>query len=378
MRKILFFICTPYQLLVSMRIILEKHKNDVVDLLLSDSIANVELLVERLNYVGLFNDIKIVEYKLKLKSLNGAQLLGYTLEQHLKQKGYFSNTSKIDTFYNKIYFSNTNIKYDCIFKEIKNLNANREKLELHIIEDGFSTYAEFNEKIFCKSFKKVGNIDKLRKIYRIIQGCNLANAEMLHVFSPELLEWKPQFGINEIPKIGLVDIEYLEEINKIFDYENTNDQYKQNVIFFEESYYADKIDVADEKVVDLIVDVIGKDDVLIKIHPRNPINRFEKKGYITNKNTTIPWEVIAQNIDLNNKILVTIASGSALTTLVNMNIKPQKIVMLMNCEEIDDSNLTPTLPMLRKLAKYYKEDIFTPKTMSEFKEYLMSVEGENL
>ena len=151
------------------------------------------------------------------------------------------------------------------------------------------------------------------------------------------------------------------------------DSYSEEVIFFEESYFADSIDVGDELIIKQIANKVGLDNFLLKIHPRNPVNRFESVGIHVNKDTSIPWEIIALNKDLNDKILITIASGSALTSLVNTNIKPKKIIMLMNCEEMDDELLTPSLDILRRIAKSFNDVVWLPKSIEEVDKYFEEV-----
>lgn len=56
---------------------------------------------------------------------------------------------------------------------------------------------------------------------------------------------------------------------------------------------------------------------MVKIHPRNPVNRFEKLGYKTNHNTAIPWEVIVMNTDdISDKVLITVASSCILNPII--------------------------------------------------------------
>lgn len=55
--------------------------------------------------------------------------------------------------------------------------------------------------------------------------------------------------------------------------------------------------VNDVELIEALADKVGKQNMMVKIHPRNPVNRFEKLGYKTNHNTAIPWEVIVMNTD---------------------------------------------------------------------------------
>ena len=116
-----------------------------------------------------------------------------------------------------------------------------------------------------------------------------------------------------------------------------------------------------------------KNNIFVKIHPRNRVNRFRELGYKTNIDTSVPWEIIAMNIDISNKVLITIASGSALTSLVNMSTKPKRIIMLMNCDGIEKEKLTPSLPILEKVAEINSGVVFLPQNIDELEKYLRDI-----
>lgn len=138
----------------------------------------------------------------------------------------------------------------------------------------------------------------------------------MYAFSPEIMTYYPPFVVEKLPPIDYADKELVMLYNKIFNFNMNVDSYRQKVIFFEESYYADGYKVDDVEIVNQIASIVGKENTFVKIHPRNPENRFEKLGYYTNKNTSIPWEVIAMNLDLSDKILITIASVSVIMPCV--------------------------------------------------------------
>lgn len=61
---------------------------------------------------------------------------------------------------------------------------------------------------------------------------------------------------------------------------------------------------------------VGRDKIMVKIHPRNPHNRFLELGYKTNQDTSIPWELILMNVDMSDKVLITISSSSILNPIL--------------------------------------------------------------
>lgn len=349
------FICkTPYQAMVALRISLTKYKSDKIDILLFDTIANVDVLHDRMQEAGVFSNIYVYKclayYHLPnmRRRLCPLFLRTKTFNQETYDFVFFSNI--LDWFVNNI---------------IRRLRKRNAKLKVYMYEDGFSSYSKHYDDFFRML---TNNNSVLYRYYQTIYN-EYNNLNGFFVFSPELLDWIPPCPVEPIEKIAPNDTEYRTAINKLFGYNTVQDVYNQEFIFFEESYFADGIDIGDTDIIEKIAEIVDKKRIFVKIHPRNPINRFKQKGFATNRNTIMPWEVIALNIDLRDKVLITIASGSALTALVNMESRPKKIIMLMDCKEIDDSKLTATLQTLRKIAYHYKGLVFTPHSFAELYDF---------
>ena len=153
--------------------------------------------------------------------------------------------------------------------------------------------------------------------------------DTLYVLNPEVMTYNTYFNIKKMPAIDCNNKDLINIYNLIFEYNESVDSYSQKIIFFEESYYADGYNCNDIEIVEKIAKIVGKENLFIKIHPRNPKNRFKELGYKTNTNTSIPWEVIAMNMDLSKKILLSIASVSVLTPSTMLG-KQYEGVLLMN------------------------------------------------
>lgn len=355
------FICkTPYQLIVITQLVLTQYGNDMNDLLICDTIANVESLSISIREANIFNSVEIHRSmsvqnrvsKRKYYLIAGKQLL------HIK-KDVFGFQTK----YDRLFICNLSFEETLIYRELKYTNRNLKK---YMFEDGFATYTEMygrfvgalvfnksvlhNIKALCKRFKY--------GVFNKVDG--------LYVFSPDLLDWHPAFAVFAIPKIDPEDRLARITFNKIFGLQKLEDRYEEKYVFFEESYYADGNDVGDVELVNRIAEVTGKNNLFVKIHPRNPKNRFHDLGYKTNVNTFVPWEIIALNIDLKEKVLITIASGSALTSLVNTSVSPKAIFMLMNSREFRNKKLTPSADTLNRVASCYPENIIMPEDMESF------------
>jgi len=351
--RILFLCKTPYQIMVAARIKDTIYKNDVCDVIVFDTIANYKDLCTKMDKRQVFNKCFCLENtRENLSHINFFRRITLTLN--------YNPNIDFSEKYDEVFVANVyDWRENVVIRELRHLTS--PNLKVNMYEDGFSTYSEFYGNFFVKL--KTRNL--IKKIYYKQIYSEYFKIHDLFVFSPTLLCWGNKYNIHEINKIEDGDMAYKNEINTIFGYNSMKDSYVQKYIFFEESYYADGIDVADVDLVEKIASVIGKKDLFIKIHPRNLVNRFKELGYITNTSTEVPWEVIAMNIDIENKILLTIASCSALSSLINFKSHPKRIIMFMNCKEFDKEKLSPVVHFFGKIAKENNGVVLLPQNINE-------------
>lgn len=357
------FLCkTSYQVLVIVQLVLTRFQNDENDIWISDTIANQEVLYDRIRVAGIFRSVKKHPTKAYLRKSKGFYVL----------MGLLSNASitpnlAIDRAYDRFLFCNISYEETLIYRALKKKSKN---METYLFEDGFSSYTKNYGDFFASLHSGTGYRHMPCKIYKYLMYEAYYKIKAIYAFTPELFEWLPEHGIVEIKKIDPSDSDTIRIFNQVFGYEEVEDTYDENTIFFEESYYADGIEVGDYDLVNKIAAKVSENNLLVKLHPRNPANRFRNQGIHTNIGTHVPWEIIALNIDLKNKTLITIASGSALTSLINTSIKPKRVVMLMNSKEFQKSKLTPTLSLLQKIAGKHSDVVALPETVGQFLEML--------
>ena len=348
---------TPYQLLVATRIAFENHANEQNDVIIFDTIASVDDLLTNIKDSKVFNSVFLCKTKRYFSTANNrfAKLYNLLLSYLIRIK-----VTPNGTIYDCIYVANRDWDENRIFQDIKK-GKRHKKVQIYMYEDGLSTYST----LMADFFKGISSHKGPRAWLAQYKYEMYYNIKSLYVFSPELLEWEPDFNVAKIGKISKNDVDYISKLNAIFGYRKICDSYDEKIIFFEESYFAEGIGVDDISPVKYIAEKIGKENLLVKIHPRNPYNRLENLGIKTNKNTSVPWEDIAINIDLKDKILVTIASSSVLSALVNMNTIPKKIIILHKCKEFDNVVLAPGTTVQEKISENYSQIIEFPKSFEE-------------
>ena len=314
------FICnTVFQLLVATWI---NHKyfqdGQETDIIISNHMNNGCEISDRMRQHGEFANAYFVE------SLDVARYrIPETHFSHMKKEinpgEYIKRTFGIDVAYDHIFVSNldgfTKQFFCAVVKENPNVNV-------HIFEDGLSTYS----KLYASWFAKSGRPD-----YDLLHGVLYDYVyrkkylkdyvKDMWLLTPEFLQWDPGVLVKTVEKINPKDEVYLEICNKVFGYYDSKDEYDKKYIFMEESFFADGKEIPDVELVNEIAKRVGKENIMVKIHPRNPVNRFAKLGYKTNVDTGIPWELICMNMtDLDQKILLTVSSNSILNPIMIFGI----------------------------------------------------------
>lgn len=334
-------------------------KNDNVDILITDQMVDSDKLSERLKNSNLFNNVfhvTIKEYipKGKFKfilSFIKSELFPNNLLKKLKiqrnEYDYFF-TYNVDLFAESIFY---------------NLSKQNENIKVCLYDEGVSTYtSKYESQLYS---------NKLNILRKFIKGLKIRNyisdyANDLYLLDPDLICWKFPGEIHkiQIPDSDSDDINFKIILNKIYGIEELNDNYKEKIIFFEESYFWDNKPINDMELVNRIASRVGKDNISIKLHPRNRINRFDKIGYKTNTQVGIPWEVIVMNMDINSKkIFITVSSGSVLSYKLLFG-KSFKTFMLFNCLSKNDTKIYKGYILyFEKFKEKYNENLYIPDNL---------------
>lgn len=316
MKKNLVICNNVYQILVALWIVYNNKENRKWDVIISNHMNNGESLVERVSQCGLFEKVYYAETLAFTKNQVSHNTKDRILNALIPMRGVREYT-KIKAVYSDLYFANFDNFSQILYNALWHSNN---KIKLHVFEEGLASYSSF-EKFYYDLNDFYGNSQNVVKrfihkyVYRthIITG----NLNEFLAFNPQLIQWNPECEIKCMKKIDCEDLAFRKIVNAVFDYDPSDNEYDRKYLFFEESFFADGSEVNDIELIEQLALRVGKEKIMIKIHPRNPVNRFENLGYKTNKNTAIPWEVIVMNTDdLSDKILVTVASSCILNPII--------------------------------------------------------------
>lgn len=325
MRKVLVICNTVLQIIFAAQLKITEFSNDEVDLIISDHTSSAKTVVDNSKNSTLFNCIYYSETKEFVRS--EAALVthggfGYYLDR-IHKESIIEKLFVSESNYDVLLAANPDKFTNLLFEVLRKKNAG---LEYYMFEDGLSAYCLLGEQL-ARQINAKASI--LHRLFDKITGKKSASQHIngVFLFHPDLCQWDlgiPFFQIESIKR----DKSLIDELNILFNYSEDHEQYKERFIFFEESYSVEKTNVNDIELVDRIARIVGKDNIMIKIHPRNPVNRFKNRGYKTNKNTFIPWELILLNECFQDKILLSIASGSIANPFLYFGMDTKSIVLL--------------------------------------------------
>ena len=364
-KKVLILANTYFQIIIAIKLKNTIYKNDIVDIIISDHSSTAKNIYLNIVENNIFNKVFYYESKEEkernkfLKIIDDINFLIFPKYNCKKRNLLFCD-------YDEFIFYNINKYTVLIYDTIYYLNKN---VKLIRYEEGYISYLHSNiglSKYYCF----------LRKLLRKQDFVNCIKKNYL--FHPDLLIYNPVGDVEQIENINRDDVKTISEINKTFNYNKLNDIYNRKYIFFEESFFCDKKGIEDMDLILKLSEIVGKENILVKLHPRNTVDRFSKYGILTNKTEGIPWEVIQMNNNFDGKVLLTISSGSVLASKLyfNDNIKTY---VLYNCtKKMSDMVTNEYLEYLNKLKeKSNLNNFIIPKNYEEFlKDLKKEVENE--
>ncbi len=334
---------TPYQIFVATWIKLNYLEKDCVDIIISNHMSNSEKLYKNVNKLSLFEKV----YYVKTKGLLYKQSLVSVIKPFIQLEKYFVPEKKYDVLFTANIDAFTLMLFYAIKNGKRNKRANKD-LVYCLYEDGIATYSRSveNRYLSTKYSRRLLFWYKQEKIYGNLSG--------VYVFDRELINWNVKVPFIEMPKISTNNQIFKSIINIIFDYEQMTDVYNKKYLFMEESFFADGFKTNDIELVRAISEKVGKENIMVKIHPRNPHNRFKELGYKTNENTFIPWEVILLNQNMEDKVLLAFISTSVVNP-IRIFGQNTKVFCLYNCMGEVPAIISDTLWETTKFIyeKYY-------------------------
>ena len=128
-----------------------------------------------------------------------------------------------------------------------------------------------------------------------------------------------------------------------------------------------------------IAELVGKDNLIVKVHPRDRSGKFESSGLNIDRNSSVPWESIQLNYDFSDHVFLTISSNSVFGVNVMMK-KQAKVFFLYNTLDTKKNSLIHSSVEAIKNIMQYKDqiDLKNYLVVDEIKEILGWIVKKNI
>lgn len=168
--------------------------------------------------------------------------------------------------------------------------------KIHFINEGTSTYALDFEN--TRTDRMDHNYYGSKQFIKNIGNVYLYKPEM-YTGGSSLVHPLP------LPAYGQLDDTIKETLDFVFGHAQP---FKEKVVFFEGTFWGDGMLTNEIQLFLKIADYVGKENIIVKRHPRNPVDRFTPLGFHVMPEQSIPWEIMIKDIDLSKKLLISAAS----------------------------------------------------------------------
>lgn len=308
MKNILFFCNTYYQLITAVQIKLTLKLNDRATVIITDHSANADIIADRLRETNVFEYVYYMKTKVSPEDV--------TLSFRLKaiRDGIFGRLpegmNKKDYFDEIIGFNMdlaTHYVYASLLKRNKNIVCNR-------MEEGLLSYQTPSA--------SNGVLSTIYKLRKFLCKRNLReNIAGFYCFNPEVYYGK--LSPIAVPKIGKENTVLKSVLESLFLIDKKIEPYKQKYIFLSCIYDIEgNTPIGELDLAKQIADVVGKENILIKVHPRDDISKYETAGLTVDKNSSVPWEVVCIEQDFSQHVFITTLSGSILNVSAMLSSAP--------------------------------------------------------
>lgn len=355
MMKNIMCICnTYYQLFMILQMKLKLWNNDNVTLIISDHVKNSKSIVDNINLLSIFKRVIYIEtLKIDYKKNTNLNLIREVLEASIGHSKCIKKIFLEDEIYDEFFYYNYNVSTCLIFNILIKQNN---KMICSRYEEGLLGYMSLNN----LKMSNTGRLKYISWIRKIMNKKQLKNVtENYYCMYPTLYQGK--YKVKKIPKIDIGDEYFKCLIRKIFNLEKKNIYCKQKYIFFTSVCdFEGGEPIKEVLLIEKIAKLVGKDNLLIKMHPRDRKNDFKKYGYIVDENSNLPWEAICINYNFNDKVFLTTVSGSLLFAATALSTGPKIYYLYKMCNTANNITAKNSIKSIEEcLSSSSKRKIFS-------------------
>lgn len=308
------------QVIIAVQAKMRLFADDDVDIALSDHSINADKRAEGLKKTGLFRRVKYIKTKGFCYNPSKTFKLFDAFSLLFKDNKYLRQFWDDDFDYDKIFFYNPNLDVCSVINAVFKDSGRKKIPETVRFEEGVSCYSWLTSQLPKGRAKIVNFLNRLRGLPDIFR-----DTKKYMCFYPDVLRAEApkgkEFSTIQIPFLTS-DKDFLANLNTIFDYDPSASSFTQKYIYFATSADIDGHPVGETEIILQLSELVGKDNLLVKVHPRDDRDVFERAGLTVSRNSALPWEVMQLNHDFTKHVFISLSSGSTIniTAMKNENI----------------------------------------------------------
>lgn len=313
--KVLCICNTYYQVIFSMQLARTIMSNFDITLMLSNHSRDSQNTVKQIEKLGLFENVVYLETK-KIDYCTGI-LTKFKRLVSVSLSDCFDN-DVLHNYYDEMIFYNLSASTIAIHTVLSRYNN---KIRISRMEEGILSYDSLeNEPLKVEASFTTRYSSIIRKIFN--KPDLLDNFYNFYCYYPII--YKGRLHPICVPKISLKDSSLCDYLSEVFEITEDNLSYPEDYIFFTSVYdFEGGESIGEFELVCQIADLVGKENLLIKQHPRDSRSIYTDNGFKVDKNSSVPWEAIQVTKNFSDKVYLTVNSGSVLSGST-MSEKPIK------------------------------------------------------
>lgn len=326
MKKIVCICNTYYQLIFALQLRKTVYPDDFFVLLLSNHSNDSEKIYKELKSIKCFDKIcyvesKDIDYTRSFNTFAGMRYVAKKLENlsiDIADELLIYNISKFSA-----------LVFSFLYKQNPKLVINR-------FEEGVLSYnTVLYKQIPLTPFFRINQVLFHFRIF--FQRYDLlSKLNSFYCFFPTIYQGK--LSTKQVPLINN-DEETQKLITTIFNIKQCKQRYYEKYIFFTSVYDFEGGEAVGElELVRKIADVVGKDNLLVKMHPRDTRTVYVDEGFHIDTNSSVPFEALLFAYDFSDMVLLTATSGAVLSASLMLENPPETYYMYPLCKL--DGNLT--------------------------------------
>lgn len=350
MKKKSLIICnTPYQVILAMKLAMDCTKEELMDLAVTDMFSGAEKIAERLNRLNIFQNV----YFVRDKAIQDGKSIWSKMIKVVSLLFCRISTNKIwkngrIPVYDRLYYCVPNLFMHNTFVQLKKRNPH---VEVVVYEEGYSTYTG------TVGSQKTDMVVDLR--CRFLGFPRVEDSlKAVYLFEPELLIYDYKAPVVRISRDTFFQPVFIQNIKDVFDIsESVSHDYDRTYVLIEEAFYMKHPEIDDLELYEKIISCIGKENIMVKSHPRSVTNRFERFEVKTNKEKGIPWEALLLTQNFQGKTLFALSSGSVINAGLCLGTTVNSFLLYKCLKNRPDQLDADFEEFVKKYSKRYPDTI---------------------